>query len=803
MADCTTVEQSFNTMMTELSQQQTVGGTSLFQDLKLKRKRVRDLLADSEYARSLYLEGPEADQRSDVSVTDSAYISDRGSECGTVAFGEEFPTSETQCKDGVARTILRTAEEKEALRFPTRVGETSDVPSAGSMPAGAMAYMQGYLMPVPAHLSHLSNMAPNGLRFIPLMGLPPHMFAASAAAAAVSLNGMSGPMFIPTPHSGYLLNGIQNSSGTVVNYHQPALNSLTPAAGTRQNSVLQQVNPESKEPSQNEDRVEKDQEFIRHYTSGTFPYTGHLVENPHNRWPPASSSDSGQQHVQEESDGEEALVCAICCDRATGLHYGIITCEGCKGFFKRTVQNKRVYTCVADGDCEINKQQRNRCQYCRFRKCLQMGMVMAAVREDRMPGGRNSDAIYSHYKYKVKYRKHKRKQVTMKPQKQLVRKHSPLGLHPPTSYYSPSDFNKPFLISSTIPPQLPPFSQFHAPVSSGGGGGSNTGNLTFVSPQSDSFSSADSAIEVDSGDNLHGSSSPHSQSTPLRGQGEAGQVVVPATYPLSSGTDTDPTTHTPPEHASAPGTSPPVSYAALMTELAREDSLLNIAEDYKIEQFAGSERSVAEAMHKVGNDIMLRLVRWMRQLPFHTDIPFSLQTQILSARWHHLLLLIMTAYGSVRGCGVGGGSQRLGEKSLAVVSCREMYGQHMGRLHQHLNRMWERGRVTLEQLHREVGGVMERVSRVMATFRRLGLTRKELAALQVLLLLYSEEPQTEPVLQQIMHVYQEALRHHILERFPSEANRIGDLLTQLSEICVVSRYLLHSKLAFVPFLLNS
>ena len=40
-------------------------------------------------------------------------------------------------------------------------------------------------------------------------------------------------------------------------------------------------------------------------------------------------------------------------------------------------QNKRVYTCVADGHCEINKQQRNRCQYCRFQKCLRQGMVLA------------------------------------------------------------------------------------------------------------------------------------------------------------------------------------------------------------------------------------------------------------------------------------------------------------------------------------------------------------------------------------------------------------------------------------------
>ncbi|GFR01867.1 hormone receptor 4, partial [Trichonephila clavata] len=114
-----------------------------------------------------------------------------------------------------------------------------------------------------------------------------------------------------------------------------------------------------------------------------------------------------REGVPREDDGQP-MVCMICEDRATGLHYGIITCEGCKGFFKRTVQNKRVYTCVADGNCEVTKAQRNRCQYCRFQKCVRQGMVLAAVREDRMPGGRNSGAVYN--LYKVKYKKHRRGQ---------------------------------------------------------------------------------------------------------------------------------------------------------------------------------------------------------------------------------------------------------------------------------------------------------------------------------------------------------------------------------------------------------
>lgn len=78
----------------------------------------------------------------------------------------------------------------------------------------------------------------------------------------------------------------------------------------------------------------------------------------------------------ERDEDNQPMICMICDDNATGLHYGIITCEGCKGFFKRTVQNRRVYTCVADGGCEITKTQRNRCQYCRFKKCIEQGMVL-------------------------------------------------------------------------------------------------------------------------------------------------------------------------------------------------------------------------------------------------------------------------------------------------------------------------------------------------------------------------------------------------------------------------------------------
>ena len=66
--------------------------------------------------------------------------------------------------------------------------------------------------------------------------------------------------------------------------------------------------------------------------------------------------------------------------QVSGYHYGLLTCESCKGFFKRTVQNKKVYTCVADRNCVIDKTQRKRCPYCRFQKCLDVGMKLEGRR---------------------------------------------------------------------------------------------------------------------------------------------------------------------------------------------------------------------------------------------------------------------------------------------------------------------------------------------------------------------------------------------------------------------------------------
>ncbi|XP_015668247.1 nuclear receptor subfamily 2 group C member 1 [Protobothrops mucrosquamatus] len=106
-----------------------------------------------------------------------------------------------------------------------------------------------------------------------------------------------------------------------------------------------------------------------------------------------TSPDISAQHIQiltDNSSTEQILnkvfdLCVVCGDKASGRHYGAVTCEGCKGFFKRSIRKNLVYSCRGTRDCVINKHHRNRCQYCRLQRCIAFGMKQDSVQCERKP----------------------------------------------------------------------------------------------------------------------------------------------------------------------------------------------------------------------------------------------------------------------------------------------------------------------------------------------------------------------------------------------------------------------------------
>ncbi|KAE8621035.1 hypothetical protein XENTR_v10004662 [Xenopus tropicalis] len=84
----------------------------------------------------------------------------------------------------------------------------------------------------------------------------------------------------------------------------------------------------------------------------------------------------------EDEDDGEPKICRACGDRATGYHFNAMTCEGCKGFFRRAMKRKLQLSCPFQNSCVINKSNRRHCQACRLKKCLDIGMRKELIMSD-------------------------------------------------------------------------------------------------------------------------------------------------------------------------------------------------------------------------------------------------------------------------------------------------------------------------------------------------------------------------------------------------------------------------------------
>ncbi|KAI1718936.1 zinc finger, c4 type (two domains) domain-containing protein [Ditylenchus destructor] len=127
----------------------------------------------------------------------------------------------------------------------------------------------------------------------------------------------------------------------------PASELLTPKVETKASHFQRQSKPEP--PTASHMRSP-----IVHQPSPLYPFMGNDVNAA------AMAAVTQQQEL-----------CLICGDKASGYHYGVMSCEGCKGFFRRSIQKNMTYECHKSKLCNVDRVTRNRCQSCRFEKCLQ------------------------------------------------------------------------------------------------------------------------------------------------------------------------------------------------------------------------------------------------------------------------------------------------------------------------------------------------------------------------------------------------------------------------------------------------
>uniref|UniRef100_A0A3Q3KLP8 Estrogen receptor 2a n=1 Tax=Monopterus albus TaxID=43700 RepID=A0A3Q3KLP8_MONAL len=205
----------------------------------------------------------------------------------------------------------------------------------------------------------------------------------SCSSPGLSLE-TSQPICIPSPYTdlGHDFTTIPFYNPTIFSYAGPSVSDCT--------SVHQSLSPSLFWPSHGHVGPP-----VSPFRSPARPQHGQPIQSP---WVEATSRDSvltvsksgrRRSQVSEEevvvSSGGRAdfHYCAVCHDYASGYHYGVWSCEGCKAFFKRSIQGHNDYICPATNQCTIDKNRRKSCQACRLRKCYEVGMTKCGMRKER------------------------------------------------------------------------------------------------------------------------------------------------------------------------------------------------------------------------------------------------------------------------------------------------------------------------------------------------------------------------------------------------------------------------------------
>lgn len=94
----------------------------------------------------------------------------------------------------------------------------------------------------------------------------------------------------------------------------------------------------------------------------------------YSNYPQTAETTTSPLGMSPQGPGLGQTLCRVCGDTASGNHFGVLSCEACKSFFRRSIRANARYACRGSRTCAIEKHTRNRCQYCRLQKCVETGM---------------------------------------------------------------------------------------------------------------------------------------------------------------------------------------------------------------------------------------------------------------------------------------------------------------------------------------------------------------------------------------------------------------------------------------------
>ncbi|XP_055310343.1 nuclear hormone receptor FTZ-F1 isoform X2 [Sitodiplosis mosellana] len=427
-------------------------------------------------------------------------------------------------------------------------------------------------------------------------------------------------------------------------------------------SVLQRHSFENVD-NENDDDDDDEDETSQAYTDTASQHTNQDTYVP-SLLPPVGNAINTCDQTDMKYYFEE--LCPVCGDKVSGYHYGLLTCESCKGFFKRTVQNKKVYTCVAERQCHIDKTQRKRCPFCRFQKCLEVGMKLEAVRADRMRGGRN--------KFGPMYKRDRARKLQIMRQRQLAVQ-ALRAAEGNTSQLSPTGYQQPYsnmnikqeiqipqISSLTSSPDSSPspiaIALGQVSVASGnttttaGNNNTNAGNGNTHESINISLSGTNSALSGGSASNVGGSTTSSANATGLSNPTTDSKLwfansTTASPHSLSPkafsfDTSTNPTSTADisavePLSLNFPRVSPMIrEFVQSVDDREWQSQLFSLLQSQSYNQ---CEVDLFELMCKVLDQNLFSQVDWARNTVFFKDLKVDDQMKLLQNSWSDMLVL--------------------------------------------------------------------------------------------------------------------------------------------------------------------
>lgn len=154
-------------------------------------------------------------------------------------------------------------------------------------------------------------------------------------------------------------------------------------------------------------------------------------------------------------------------------------------------------------------------------------------------------------------------------------------------------------------------------------------------------------------------------------------------------------------------TPPPVASPTtknLIQEMLDVEDLVDMVDLKGLSAASNGIADPVECLTKIGDEIVEKLVGWTKKLPFYGELPVQLHTQLLTERWAELVLL-NTLFLTTQA-----GQQPSLEENLALLQERLSRTMHKP--------------IPLNHLRREVGSLLEKLTALQRSFKKLNLSQE-------------------------------------------------------------------------------